>query len=143
MASARFDALWVHDGLLDAHDYKTGRTWDHQLADDTQARLQAWVLEPMARTMNLRPRVTFEYLSPEVTTQPAPFDPEPEDLDAIGAGLLDTVVAMHAEADFTGVADAEVCRHCDYRSICPDSAAPSEPVWPVFDADDPDTPDDA
>ena len=143
MASTRFDALWVHDGLLDAHDYKTGRTWDHRLADDTQARLQAWVLEPMARAMNLRPRVTFEYLSPEVTAQPAPFDPEPDDLEAIGADLLDTVVAMHREADFTGVADADVCRHCDYRSICPDSAAPSEPVWPVFDADDPDSPSDS
>jgi hypothetical protein len=140
MASARFDALWVHDGLLDAHDYKTGRTWDHRLADDTQARLQAWVLEPLARSMGLRPRVTFEYLSPEVTAQPAPFDPEPEDLEDIGTGLLDTVIAMHAETDFAGVADPDVCRFCDYRSICPDSAAPSEPVWPMF-ADDTDDPD--
>jgi hypothetical protein len=136
MASARFDALWVHDGLLDAHDYKTGGSWDHQLHDDIQARVQAWVLEPIARVHGLRPRVTFEYLSPEVSAQPAPFDPEPEDLDAIGAALRDTVAAMHREVDFAGVGDPEVCCRCDYRSICPDSAAPSQPVWPVFEVED-------
>ena len=27
MATARLDALWVHDGVLDARDYKTGRVW--------------------------------------------------------------------------------------------------------------------
>ena len=27
MATARIDAVWVHDGLLDARDYKTGRLW--------------------------------------------------------------------------------------------------------------------
>jgi hypothetical protein len=136
MASARFDALWVHDGLLDAHDYKTGGSWDHQLHDDVQARVQAWVLEPLARARGLRPRITFEYLSPEVSVQPAPFDPEPEDLDAIGDALRGTVAAMHAEVEFAGVADPDVCSHCDYRSICPDSAAPSQPVWPVFETED-------
>src|SRR6185436_8122880 len=83
MASARIDALWTHDGVLDAHDYKTGRAWDHRLSDDTQARLQAWILEPMARSLGLRLRITFEYLSSEVTMQPAPFEPEPEDLEGI------------------------------------------------------------
>jgi hypothetical protein len=138
MATARLDALWAHDGLLDAHDYKTGRAWDHTLSDDTQARLQAWVLEPLARTLGLRPRITFEYLSPEVTTQPEPFEPEPEDLQAIGEELQATVVAMHAETQFAGIGDAEVCGYCRYRSICPDTAAPSVPDWPVFETDDED-----
>ena len=44
---------------------------------------------------------------------------------------------MRAETGFAGVADAEVCRLCRYRSICPDSAAPSVPTWTVVD-DDPD-----
>ena len=48
MATARLDALWVHDGLLDARDYKTGQVWSDRVADDAQARLQAWVLAPLA-----------------------------------------------------------------------------------------------
>jgi len=33
-----------------------------------------------------------------------------------------------------------VCVHCRYRSICPESAAPSEPVWPVVGDELPDLP---
>ena len=47
---------------------------------------------------------------------------------------------MHAETEFTGVGDADVCRYCDYRSICPDSAAPSEPLWPLVEAESDDDP---
>ncbi len=136
MASARIDALWKYDDVLDAHDYKTGRAWDHKLSDDTQARVQAWVLAPMARALGLRLRISFEYLSAEVTMQPAPFEPEPEDLDGIEQELRSTVAAMRAETEFAGVADPEVCGYCRYRSICPDSAARSEPVWPVVEPDD-------
>jgi hypothetical protein len=138
MASARIDALWTHDGVLDAHDYKTGRAWDHRLSDDTQARLQAWILEPMARSLGLRLRITFEYLSSEVTMQPAPFEPEPEDLEGIGQELRSIVAAMRAETDFAGVADPNTCGYCRYRSICPDSAARSEPVWPLVEPEEDD-----
>jgi len=31
MATARIDAIWVHDGLLDARDYKTGRLWHERV----------------------------------------------------------------------------------------------------------------
>ncbi len=136
MASARIDALWVHDGLLDAHDYKTGRAWDHRLADDKQARLHAWVLEPLARALDLRLRITFEYLAPEVTIQPAPFEPEAEDIAQIGDELVSMVVAMHSETEFVGVADPDVCRFCRYRSICPDSVVAGEPNWTRVEADD-------
>jgi hypothetical protein len=36
--------------------------------------------------------------------------------------------------DWKGVAEIEVCRTCRYRSICRDSVAPGEPVWPVLSA---------
>ena len=139
MASARIDALWRYDDVLDAHDYKTGRAWDHRLSDDTQARLQAWILAPMAHALGLRLRISFEYLSAEVTMQPASFEPEPEDLDDIQEELRSTVAAMHAESAFAGVADPDVCGYCRFRSICPDSAARSEPIWPVVEADDDET----
>ena len=135
MASARVDALWRYDDVLDAHDYKTGRAWDHRLSDDVQARVQAWVLAPLAHALDLRLRISFEYLSAEVTMQPAPYEPEPEDLDGIEEELRATAAAMRAEKDFAGVADPDVCVYCRYRSICPDSAARSEPVWPVVEPD--------
>lgn len=136
MASARVDALWRYDDVLDAHDYKTGRAWDHRLSDDVQARVQAWVLAPLAHALGLRLRISFEYLSAEVTMQPTPYEPDPDDLDGIEQELRDTVAAMRAEKAFDGVADADVCSYCRYRSICPDSAARSEPVWPVVEPDD-------
>jgi hypothetical protein len=136
MASARIDALWRYDDVLDAHDYKTGRAWDHKLSDDIQARVQAWILAPMAHALGLRLRISFEYLSAEVTMQPASFEPESEDLDGIEQELRATVAAMRAENEFAGVADPDVCGYCRYRSICPDSAARSEPVWPVVEPED-------
>jgi hypothetical protein len=136
MASARFDAVWEHNGVLDARDYKTGRVWSDDLAGDRQARLQAWVLAPLAAARGLRLRISFEHLSPEVVDDPVPFEPEPDDLDEIEEELRTVVAAMRAETTFAGVADLETCRHCRYRSICPDSAAPSEPTWPRVERDD-------
>jgi hypothetical protein len=136
MASARIDALWKHDGVLDARDYKTGHAWDHRLSDDAQARVQAWVLAPLAHALGLRLRISFEYLSGDVTVAPEPFEPEPDDLDGIGDELRAIVGAMRAESEFAGVADPHVCGYCRFRSICPDSAARSEPVWPVVETDD-------
>ena len=139
LASARLDALWVHDGILDAHDYKTGRVWSERVADDAQARLQAWVLAPLAAREGLRLRITFEHLASEVAEDPDPFEPDADDLDAIEEEMRADVAAMWSEADFHGVADPEVCGRCRYRSVCPDSAAPGEAVWPrvELDVDDP------
>ena len=97
--------------------------------------MQAWVLAPLAHALGLRLRISFEYLSAEVTMQPAPYEPEPEDLDGIEEEFRVTAAAMRAEKDFAGVADPDVCVYCRYRSICPDSAARSEPVWPVVEPD--------
>jgi PD-(D/E)XK nuclease superfamily len=130
MASARIDALWRHDGYLAAHDYKTGQRWTDRVADDDQARLQAWVLEPLADALGLRVRVVFEHLAAEVLDDPEPFEPDDDDLAAIGDGLRRTVEAIRAETTFAGVADAEVCGRCRYRSICPDSAVEGAAMWP-------------
>jgi hypothetical protein len=136
MATARVDSLWVHDGVLDARDYKTGRVWSDEVSHDEQARLQAWVLAPRAAAAGLRLRIAFEHLAPEVVDDPAPFEPDDDDLAQIEEELRLVVAEIRTE-QFTGVADAEVCLHCRYRSICPESAAPSEPVWPVVGDDEP------
>jgi hypothetical protein len=135
MTTARIDALWVHDGVLDARDYKTGRIWADEVAHDEQARLQAYVLAPRANSLGLRVRIAFEHLAAEIVDDPTPFEPDDDDLTAIEEELRLTVTEIRTER-FDGVSDPEVCVRCRYRSICPVSAAPSEPVWPVVDPDD-------
>jgi hypothetical protein len=130
MATARIDALWRHDGYLAAHDYKTGQRWSDRVADDAQARLQAWVLAPLAAELGLRIRVVFEHLSAEVVDDPEPFEPDDDDLAAIEEELRRAVETIRSETAFAGVADAEVCGRCRYRSICPDSAVLAESSWP-------------
>jgi len=135
MATARIDALWVHDGMLDARDYKTGRAWFDRVADDPKGRLQAWALAPLAERRGLALRVQYDHLGADGGDDPEPFEPDLDDLQQIEEELHAIAQAMRAETGFAGVADAEVCRLCRYRSICPDSAAPSVPTSTVVDDD--------
>ncbi len=134
LASARIDAEWVHDGLLDARDYKTGMARYDQLRDDPRARVQAWVLAPQARRQGLRLRLRYEHLQPEVDDDPDPWEPDDDDLDAIGEELRAAVARRWATDDWHGIAAADVCRTCRYRSICRDSPVAGEPSWPVLSA---------
>jgi PD-(D/E)XK nuclease superfamily len=129
MANARIDAIWVHDGILDARDYKTGQRWHDRVADDPSAWVQAFVLAPHARRRGLRLRVRYEYLAPEVDDDPEPFEPDDEDLDAIAERVHAGVRAMWEEPTWRGCGEATICRTCRYRSICPDSASAGEPEW--------------
>ena len=66
MATARIDAIWVHDGLLDARDYKTGRCWHTRVCDVPAAKVQAFVLGRAAnRHAGCELRLRYEYLQPE------------------------------------------------------------------------------
>ncbi|MGH8983314.1 MAG: PD-(D/E)XK nuclease family protein [Acidimicrobiia bacterium] len=131
MATGRIDAIWRHRGLLDARDYKTGRPFTERVADDPRARLQAWLLAPLARREGVRLRLRYEFLAAEVDDDPEPFEPEDEELEAIEEELRAVVGAIRAEDRFEGVGDATVCGRCRFRSMCRDSAAPGVPVWPV------------
>jgi hypothetical protein len=135
MATARIDALWAHDGVLDARDFKTGRVWNERVADDPQARLQAWILAPLAASRGLRLRISFEHLAVDVLDDPEPFEPDDDDLAAIEDRVRRDVLEIRSTTEFMGVADPEVCGRCRYRSICPDSATPGVPVWPMVDAE--------
>jgi hypothetical protein len=131
MATGRIDAIWRDRGLLDARDYKTGRPFTERVADDPRARLQAWLLAPLAQREGLRLRLRYEFLAAEVDDDPEPFEPDPDELDAIEEELRGIVSAIRAEGEFAGVADATLCGRCRFRSVCRDSAAPGVPVWPV------------
>jgi hypothetical protein len=131
MATARIDAVWVHDGLLDARDYKTGRMHGDRLAEDAAAKVQAFVLDQAARARELRLRLRYEYLNPDVPDDPEPWEPDADDMAAIEEELRAAVERMRMNDDWKGVAD-DRCTRCPYRSICRDSVAPSEPTWPVL-----------
>jgi hypothetical protein len=138
MATGRIDAVWIHDGVLDARDYKTGRVECEHVGDDPRARLQAWLLAPAAERRGLRIRVSYECLAAETVDDPRPFEPDSDELDAVEEELRGVAEAIWREHDFAGVADPEICGACRYRSICTDSAAPADPVWPAVDVDEKD-----
>lgn len=132
MATARIDAVWVHDGLLDARDYKTGKLWHERVADAPAAKVQAFVLAQAALRRGLRLRLRYEYLSADVADDPDPWEPDAEDLAAVEEELRAAVERMSTIDDWTGVADENMCSRCVYRSICRDSAARGEAAWPVL-----------
>jgi len=132
MATARIDAVWVHDGMLDARDYKTGGRYVDSVQEMPAAQVQAYVLAEKATARGLRLRLRYEYLQPEVDEDPEWWEIDDEAVAVIEEGLRAAVEQMWQEKDWRGVADIEVCRSCRYRSICRDSAAPGEPAWPVL-----------
>ncbi|MGQ0825267.1 MAG: PD-(D/E)XK nuclease family protein [Actinomycetota bacterium] len=132
MATARLDAIWVHDGLLDARDYKTGSRFYDRVADIPAAKVQAFVLGAAASARGLQPRLRYEYLQPEIDEDPEPWEPDDDDLALVEEELRGAVEAMWARDDWRGVAEPDACGTCRYRSICRDSATPAEPTWPVL-----------
>ena len=135
MATARIDAIWVHDGILDARDYKTGRKFADRVVDMTAAHVQAYALAEHARSRGLRLRLRYEYLQPEIDEDPEPWELDDEGLEIVEEELRAAVERMWKQEDWRGVNDIEICRTCRYRSICRDSAAPGEPAWPVLSTD--------
>jgi hypothetical protein len=130
LATARLDAVWVHDGVLDARDYKTGEVATARVADDPRAWVQAWVLAPIAEQRGLRLRLRYEHLAEQFDEDPDAWEPDADDLAFVESRLRSEVRGMRDEVDFAGIAEVEVCRTCRYRSICRDSASPGEPTWP-------------
>ncbi|MBI2170243.1 MAG: PD-(D/E)XK nuclease family protein [Actinobacteria bacterium] len=124
--SASIDALWVHDGILDARDYKTGAGVVEDLSRDVRARAQAWLLDARARALGLRLRLRYEFLAPEIADDPSPWDPEPDEIDEIEEELRRAAESIRAEREFRGVGEPAVCRTCEYRSICADAAPGSD-----------------
>jgi len=135
MATARIDAVWIHDGIVDARDYKTGGKWDESVSEIAAARVQAFVLAARAEALGYRLRLRYEYLQPEVDDDPEPWELDEETLATVEEELRAAVEQMWAEEDWRGVSEIETCRRCQYRSICRDSAAPGEPAWPVLSTD--------
>jgi hypothetical protein len=130
LVTARLDAVWQHGDVLDARDYKTGRVRTARVADDARAWIQALSLMGVAQGRGLRIRLRYEHLAAEIDEEPEPWEPDAEELAGLEARVRAAVVEMRDERDFSGVADAEVCGWCRYRSICRDSAAPGEAQWP-------------
>jgi hypothetical protein len=139
MATARIDAIWLHDGVLDARDYKTGRRFTDRVQDVAAAHVQAFALGRIAVARGYRLRLRYEYLQAEIDEDPDPWELDDEALAEVEEELRVAVARMWSEDEWRGVADIDVCRTCRYRSICRDSAAPGEPSWPVLSTGEDDT----
>jgi RecB family exonuclease len=137
VAAARYDAIWMHDDRLDVRDYKTGSTSLSRVGDDPRARLQAWILAPLAESLDLELSVRFEMLAPEIDEDPEAFTPDDADLGAITEELREAADAILSDA-FPPTTDPITCSYCSYRSICHASHAPGTPMWPIIDASGPD-----
>ncbi len=123
MVTGTIDAVWSHGGLLDARDYKCGMPHVATLRDSAEARVQAWLLAPLADELGLQLRLRHEHLSPQAADDPDPFDPDAEDLEEISAELIGLGAAIGAEREWRGISTEQVCRTCPYRSVCPDDAS--------------------
>ena len=134
LAAARLDAVWIHDGIFDIRDYKSGARSPLELRHDPRAWIQAWVMAPRAASQNARLRIRYEYLAPEVHEDPEPWEPDDDDLAEVEERLRATVLAIH-DSDFPGVSEPSVCGRCPFRSVCSESAAPGAPTWPSLAVD--------
>jgi hypothetical protein len=74
----------------------------------------------------------YEYLQPEIADDPEAWEPDDDDLAIVEEELRSTVERMWALDDWVGVGETDVCRTCQYRSICRDSVTPGEPSWPAL-----------
>ena len=126
--------------MLDVRDYKTGGVWHTRVADDPRARLQAWVMAPLAARRGLRLRLRYEHLATEIDDDPDDWEPDADDLDAVEQELVDLVEFDPGpeSAEWLGRRGRRrrLPLTCRYRSICPDSALPGVAGWPRVDDDD-------
>jgi hypothetical protein len=125
MVTGRIDAVWEHDGILDARDYKSGPATVTRVADDASARVQAWLLEPEAARRGLRLRLRYECLGDD-GDDPEPWEPDGDELRAVEAELAGAAARIRA-GDTPGVGEEAVCRWCEWRTSCDESAAPDPP----------------
>jgi len=129
LAAARFDAIWIHDGILDARDYKTGSKQTLRVADDPRAWVQAWILGVIAQSRGLKLQLRYEHLAAEIDDDPDPWELDEEELQATEDRIRAEIINMREENSWAGVSELSACRFCGYRSICPDSALVGEPTW--------------
>lgn len=101
MVTARVDAVWLHDGILDCRDYKTGMPRGERVADDPAARVQAWLLVRLAGHHGARLRLRYEHLVDGVDDDPEPFEPDGDDIAAIQQEIGEVAAAM-VSSDFSG-----------------------------------------
>lgn len=114
LVTGRIDAIWAHDGMLDVRDYKTGRAHYDRVADDLAARVQAFLLVPLAAQHGLRLRITYEQLNGD--PGPDAWEVEDEDVVALRDELHRLVVEIAEEEVFAGCANPLVCANCKYLS---------------------------
>jgi hypothetical protein len=126
LVTGKLDAVWERRHVLEGRDYKTGYCGLERVGDDLAARVQAYLLAPVAAARELGVRIRYEYLSPDAAgvESPEPFEPDDEDLAAIELELDLLAAAIASEIEFAGCGHAPTCGRCAYRDVCPVAALP-------------------
>ena len=112
MATARIDAVWVHDGMLDAARLQDRRSLATTPCADDPGREGAGVRARPGRTRRgLRLRLRYEYLQPEVDDDPEPWELDDDDLAAVEEELRAAVERMWADEEWRGVNEVDDVPH--------------------------------
>ncbi len=106
------------DGEVEIIDYKSGKPKDRATFEE---QLQLWLYALAAEeVLNLKPRrVSFHYLQDNSRLS---FDRQPDTLELAKQQVLGLVRSVHSGA-FEPAPTLGKCRRCDFRRLCPASAA--------------------
>ena len=132
------DALWVHDGVLDARDYKTGQVWSDQRRPTTArrgSRRGCSRRSPRRAGSGCGSRSSTS--RPTCVEDPEPFEPDADDLRAIEEELRADGRARCAPRPTSRASPTPTCADpaATARSA-PTRPSPGVPVWPMVEAED-------
>lgn len=114
----RLDAVWDVDGTLTVRDYKTGRhpEEDHRSRFD----VSAYAALAAVNFTGIRPiAVEFEYLASGALERVAFDEFSFQDALARIRGMAKEIAGTREFPGNPGI----ICESCDFRSVCPESAA--------------------
>lgn len=119
----RIDRIDRHeDGSLEIVDYKTGNTKESLAAEDKEQLLLYQIAVeslPEYRHLGVPSKLTFYYLNDNVEMS---FLGKEKELGKLKQKLEATIARIRS-GNFEATPSAFVCKYCDFRDICPNSAA--------------------
>lgn len=106
------------DGGVEIMDYKSGKPKTKATADE-QLQLRIYALAAR-ESMDLKPkRISFYYLK---SNEKLSYEPTDVELEATKERVMGLAVQIRS-GDFTPKPDMMKCRWCDFKNLCPSSAA--------------------
>jgi DNA helicase-2/ATP-dependent DNA helicase PcrA len=97
-------------------DYKTGKPQDKLATDDRYQLMIYYAAASDPDVLNLDvKKLTYHYLNDNSSQS---YEPKPEDADKVKEWARGIIVRIKS-GDFHATPNVQVCKHCDFRDICP------------------------